>query len=124
MARTHKKVRYVPKSKVYTPVTAARDVEQAFKVLVTPDGFHGQVTRINVDLWEGSRRTKEALQELAAPSRNSLSTCHWIGSKSEGRDSALRCRGCWVGVGLINNAIGARSSKHARGEHGSRRDHI
>ena len=33
MARTHKKVRYVPKSKVYTPVTAARDVEQAFKVL-------------------------------------------------------------------------------------------
>jgi DNA-binding HxlR family transcriptional regulator len=35
MARTHKKVRYLPKSKVeaYTPVTAARDVEQAFKVL-------------------------------------------------------------------------------------------
>jgi DNA-binding HxlR family transcriptional regulator len=35
MARTHKEVRYLPKSKVkaYTPVTAARDVEQAFKVL-------------------------------------------------------------------------------------------
>jgi DNA-binding HxlR family transcriptional regulator len=34
MARTHKKVRYLPKSKVkYTPVTAARDVEQAFKVI-------------------------------------------------------------------------------------------
>ena len=35
MARTHKKVRYLPKSKAreYTPVTAARDVEQAFKVL-------------------------------------------------------------------------------------------
>ena len=33
MARTHRKVRYLPKSKVYTPVTAARDVEQAFKVL-------------------------------------------------------------------------------------------
>jgi DNA-binding HxlR family transcriptional regulator len=34
MARTHKKVRYLPKSNVkYTPVTAARDVEQAFKVL-------------------------------------------------------------------------------------------
>jgi len=35
MARTHKKVRYLQKSKVreYTPVTAALDVEQAFKVL-------------------------------------------------------------------------------------------
>jgi len=35
MARTHKKVRYSPKSKgkEYTPVTAAQDVEQTFKVL-------------------------------------------------------------------------------------------
>src|SRR3989449_3833734 len=33
MARTHKKVRYLPKSKEYTPVTAAQDVEHAFKVL-------------------------------------------------------------------------------------------
>ena len=35
MARTHKKVRYPRKSKVtdYTPVTAAQDVDQAFKVL-------------------------------------------------------------------------------------------
>jgi len=35
MARTYKKVRYLPKSeaKEYTPVTAAQDVEQAFKVL-------------------------------------------------------------------------------------------
>lgn len=35
MARTHKKVRYSPKSKgkAYTPVTAALDVEQTFKVL-------------------------------------------------------------------------------------------
>src|SRR5713226_4513979 len=35
MARTHKKVRYSPKSKgkEYTPVTAAQDVEQAVKVL-------------------------------------------------------------------------------------------
>ncbi len=29
----HKKVRYLPKSKAYTPVTAARDVEQTFKAL-------------------------------------------------------------------------------------------
>jgi len=35
MARTHKKVRYSPKGegKEYTPVTAAQDVERAFKVL-------------------------------------------------------------------------------------------
>ena len=35
MARTHKKVRYLPKGmgKEYTPVTAAQDVEQTFKVL-------------------------------------------------------------------------------------------
>jgi DNA-binding HxlR family transcriptional regulator len=35
MARTHQKVRYPPKSKgkKYTHVTAAQDVEQAFKVL-------------------------------------------------------------------------------------------
>ena len=33
MARTHRKVRYLPKGKAYTPVTAARDVERAFKVL-------------------------------------------------------------------------------------------
>jgi DNA-binding HxlR family transcriptional regulator len=35
MARTHKKVRYLPKGKAgeYTPVTAAQGVEQAFKIL-------------------------------------------------------------------------------------------
>ena len=35
MASTHKKVRYSPKSKVkkYTPITAAHDAEQAFKVI-------------------------------------------------------------------------------------------
>ena len=35
MARTHQKVRYLQKGKgpEYTPVTAARDVEQTFKVL-------------------------------------------------------------------------------------------
>src|SRR5712664_4075995 len=32
-ARTHKKVRYLPKSRRYTPLAAARDVEQTFKVL-------------------------------------------------------------------------------------------
>src|ERR1700756_3671651 len=33
MARTHKKVRYSPKGKPYTPVTAAQDVEKAFNVI-------------------------------------------------------------------------------------------
>ena len=37
------------------------DLVPSFK----PDGFHGTVTRINVDLWERKARTKEALQELA-----------------------------------------------------------
>jgi hypothetical protein len=41
------------------------DDEIDFVPVLTPDGFHGQVTRINVDLWAGSHRTKEALQELA-----------------------------------------------------------
>jgi len=30
-----------------------------------PDGFHGTVTRINIDFWERPERTKAALQELA-----------------------------------------------------------
>ena len=33
MARTHKKVRYSPRGKRYTPVTAAQDAEHAFKFI-------------------------------------------------------------------------------------------
>jgi hypothetical protein len=33
--------------------------------LFVADGFHGTVTRINVDLWERAEGTKDALQELA-----------------------------------------------------------
>lgn len=33
--------------------------------VLKPDGFHAAVTRINVDLWERSERTKDGLQELA-----------------------------------------------------------
>lgn len=36
-----------------------------FVPVVKPDDFPGSVTRINIDLWERSERTKEALQELA-----------------------------------------------------------
>ncbi len=34
-------------------------------LLKPPDRFHGTETRINVDLWGGSDRTTDALQELA-----------------------------------------------------------
>jgi len=51
---------------VSTPELKINDDEIDFVPILTPDGFHGRVTRINVDLWEGSHRTKEALQELAA----------------------------------------------------------
>src|SRR5260221_14416036 len=37
-----------------------------------PDGFHGTVTRINVDLWERNERTKDALQELATRVANAF----------------------------------------------------
>jgi len=33
--------------------------------ILAPDGFHGTVTRINIDLWERPVRTKDSLQELA-----------------------------------------------------------
>ena len=50
---------------VSMPELKINDDEIDFVPVLTPDGFHGQVTRINVDLWEGSHRPKEALQELA-----------------------------------------------------------
>jgi len=37
-----------------------------FVPVLKPDGFHGSITRINIDLWERRERTKENLQELAA----------------------------------------------------------
>jgi len=37
-----------------------------FVPILKPDGFHGTITRINIDLWERRERTKEDLQELAA----------------------------------------------------------
>ncbi|HSL11464.1 MAG TPA: hypothetical protein VLA82_09145 [Actinomycetota bacterium] len=33
--------------------------------VLAPDGFDGEVTRVNVELWERPERSKEALQELA-----------------------------------------------------------
>ena len=33
--------------------------------VLRPNGFDGDVTRINVDLWERAERTKDVLQELA-----------------------------------------------------------
>jgi phenylpyruvate tautomerase PptA (4-oxalocrotonate tautomerase family) len=48
------------------PELQINDDELDLVPVFKPDGFHGTVTRINVDLWERGARTKEALQELAA----------------------------------------------------------
>ena len=50
---------------VTIPQLRINDYEVDLVPVVKPDGFHGTVTRINVDLWERTERTKEALQELA-----------------------------------------------------------
>ena len=50
---------------VSMPELKINDYEVDLVPVLRPDGFHGTVTRINVDLWERAERTKEALQELA-----------------------------------------------------------
>ncbi len=50
---------------VSMPELKINDDEIDLVPVFTPDGFHGTVTRVNVDLWERAERTKEALQELA-----------------------------------------------------------
>jgi hypothetical protein len=47
------------------PELGVNDYEVDLVPVLAPEGFHGTVTRINVDLWERPVRTKEALQELA-----------------------------------------------------------
>jgi phenylpyruvate tautomerase PptA (4-oxalocrotonate tautomerase family) len=47
------------------PELAVNDYEIDFVPVLGPDGFDGEVARINVDLWERSERSKDALQELA-----------------------------------------------------------
>jgi phenylpyruvate tautomerase PptA (4-oxalocrotonate tautomerase family) len=47
------------------PELAINDWDIDLVPVLRPDGFDGEVTRINVDLWEHPERTKEALQELA-----------------------------------------------------------
>jgi phenylpyruvate tautomerase PptA (4-oxalocrotonate tautomerase family) len=47
------------------PEVAIHDHEINVVPILQPAGFDGEVTRINVDLWERAERTKEALQELA-----------------------------------------------------------
>jgi hypothetical protein len=50
---------------VKVPELKINDYEVDFVPVLKPDGFHGTVTRINVDLWERQERTKDALQRLA-----------------------------------------------------------
>ena len=47
------------------PELKINDWEVMLVPVLRPDGFHGTVTRINVELWERSELTKAALQELA-----------------------------------------------------------
>ena len=47
------------------PELAINDYEIDLVPVLRPDAFDGEVTRINVDLWDRAERTKEALQELA-----------------------------------------------------------
>jgi hypothetical protein len=48
------------------PELGINDFEVDLVPVLAPEGFHGTITRINVDLWERPVRTKAALQELAA----------------------------------------------------------
>ena len=54
------------------PELKINDYEVDLAPVFKPDGFHGTVTRINVDLWERSERTKDALQELATRVANAF----------------------------------------------------
>jgi hypothetical protein len=47
------------------PELAINDHEIDLVPVLRPADFDGEVTRINVDLWERPERNKEALQELA-----------------------------------------------------------
>jgi hypothetical protein len=47
------------------PELAINDGEVDVIPMLRPDGFDGEITRINVDLWERPERSKPALQELA-----------------------------------------------------------
>jgi hypothetical protein len=47
------------------PELAINDYEVDLAPVVKPDGYHGTITRINVDLWEHPARTKDTLQALA-----------------------------------------------------------
>ena len=55
----------VTRSLMTMPELAINEWEINVVPVLAPDGFHGEVTRINIELWERAERTKEALQELA-----------------------------------------------------------
>jgi phenylpyruvate tautomerase PptA (4-oxalocrotonate tautomerase family) len=57
---------------VSMPELAINDWEINVVPVLRPDGFDGEVTRINVELWEHPERTKDALQELATRVANAF----------------------------------------------------
>jgi len=64
----------ITRSLTSMPELAIKDREINVVPVLKPDGFDGEVTRINVDLWERAGRTKEALQELATRVANAFQT--------------------------------------------------
>src|SRR4030067_800497 len=52
------------------PELAINDHEIDLVPVLRPDDFDGEVTRINVDLWERAERTTEALQHRGARARS------------------------------------------------------
>lgn len=50
---------------VSIPEMQINDWEVDLVPVLKPDGFHGTMTRINVDFWEHPERTKDRLQALA-----------------------------------------------------------
>ena len=48
-----------------TPELGINADEVELAPVIRPEGFHGTVTRINIDLWTRPRLTKSVLQDLA-----------------------------------------------------------
>ena len=71
------------------PELAINDWEIDLVPVLRPDDFDGEVTRINVDLWERAERTKEALQEPCDATRPGLPDGRRRRQASEGRDQTV-----------------------------------
>ena len=71
------------------PELAINDREINVVPVLTPDGFDGEVTRINVELRERAERTKEALQQLATRVAEGFQAVAGERPEGEGRHQAV-----------------------------------